>query len=295
MVDETDIRNLALGQPAEIRVDALRGREDQGRGHRDRLLGHPARRHARRRQAPIRAPQTRRRTSRSRSRSRTRRPRSRPGLNATADITTARKEKVLAVPIQAVVVREVDKEGKVVDPDAVQAAETSDPQRRAAAAKGEEKEGVFVVNDGQAAFRPVKTGIIGETDIEITRGPEGGRRDRDRLLQDAAHPQGRGQDQARGQEGQQVSAAATVVDAARPRRPRTARSSAPRTSGAPTSMGTEEIHALRGVSFTIEPGEYVADHGPVGLGQVDAHEPHRLPGHAQPRAPTSCAARSSRR
>ena len=50
----------------------------------------------------------------------------RPGLNATADITTDAQENVLAVPIQAVVVREVDKEGKVVDPDAA-------PGRRARA------------------------------------------------------------------------------------------------------------------------------------------------------------------
>src|SRR5206468_3780680 len=66
----------------------------------------------------------------------------RPGLNATADITTARKDKVLAVPIQAVVVREINKEGKVMDPAAVQAAE-SDPA--APPEKGQEKEGVFVV------------------------------------------------------------------------------------------------------------------------------------------------------
>ena len=59
-------------------------------------------------------------------------------------------------------------------------------------------------------------------------------------------------------------------------------------------MGAEEIHALRGVSFTIAAGRVRRDHGPVRLGQVDAHEPHRLPGHAQPRATTSCAARSSR-
>ena len=93
----------------------------------------------------------------------------RPGLNAAADITTARKEKVLAVPIQAVVVREV-KDGKVVDPgapqpDAAPSADANAPRRRA-----EEKEGVFVVNDGKAHFRPVSTGIIGETDIEILDG-----------------------------------------------------------------------------------------------------------------------------
>ena len=44
LVDETDIRNVTLGQAAEVRVDALERLEDQGRGHRDRLLGDPARR-----------------------------------------------------------------------------------------------------------------------------------------------------------------------------------------------------------------------------------------------------------
>jgi len=92
----------------------------------------------------------------------------RSGLNATAEITTNKKEKVLAIPIQAVVVREVSKEGKVVDPAALQASE-GDPSG-VPRAKGEEKEGVFVVNNGQVSFRPVKTGIIGETEIEITDG-----------------------------------------------------------------------------------------------------------------------------
>ncbi|PYQ06424.1 MAG: hypothetical protein DMF82_06290 [Acidobacteria bacterium] len=91
----------------------------------------------------------------------------RPGLNATADITTARKDKVLAIPIQAVVVREINKQGKVMDPAAVQAAE---PDQAAPPEKGQEKEGVFIVEGGKASFRPVKTGIIGETEIEIGDG-----------------------------------------------------------------------------------------------------------------------------
>ena len=59
---------------------------------------------------------------------------------------------MLAVPIQAVVVREVDKEGKVVDPDAARRRPrdaTAQDARRAA--KGEEKEGVFVVASGRGA------------------------------------------------------------------------------------------------------------------------------------------------
>ena len=120
MVDETDIRHLALGQPAEVRVDALEGIRIKGEVTEIGILGHRAGLRADRGPGqPPPAPPTRPRTSRSRSPSRTRRPRSAPGLNATADIEVARKENVLAAPIQAVVVREVDKDGKVVDPDAV--------------------------------------------------------------------------------------------------------------------------------------------------------------------------------
>jgi HlyD family secretion protein len=101
-------------------------------------------------------------------------PNLRPGLNATADITTATREKVVAVPVQAVVVREVDKEGKVVDPDAMAAPAGAERQgntlAQAARQKGEEKDGVFVVEGDKAVFKPVKTGIMGETDIEITEG-----------------------------------------------------------------------------------------------------------------------------
>jgi HlyD family secretion protein len=97
----------------------------------------------------------------------------RPGLNATADITTARREKVLAVPVQAVVVRELDKEGKVVDPDAMAGGGSEregNTVAQGARAKGVEKDGVFVVQGEKAVFKPVKTGIMGETDIEITEG-----------------------------------------------------------------------------------------------------------------------------
>ena len=94
----------------------------------------------------------------------------RPGLNASADITTDRRSQVLAVPIQAVVVRQIDKEGKVVDPTPPQAGEPEDPNAQANRGKLEEKEGVFVVAKEQATFKPVKTGIMGATDIEVADG-----------------------------------------------------------------------------------------------------------------------------
>ena len=45
-------------------------------------------------------------------------------------------------------------------------------------------------------------------------------------------------------------------------------------------MGDEEIHALKGVSIAIERGRVRGHHGAVGLRQVDADEPHRLPRYA---------------
>jgi HlyD family secretion protein len=94
-----------------------------------------------------------------------------PGVNATADITTDRREGVLSIPIQAVVVREVDKDGKVVDPDAAPpTAAPTDTQVAAAKAKPKEADGVFVVDKDKAVFKAVKTGIMGETDIEVLEG-----------------------------------------------------------------------------------------------------------------------------
>jgi HlyD family secretion protein len=41
---------------------------------------------------------------------------------------------------------------------------------QAARPKGVEKDGVFLVEGEKAVFKPVKTGIMGESDIEITEG-----------------------------------------------------------------------------------------------------------------------------
>jgi len=66
-----------------------------------------------------------------------------PGLSASADIITAEKKDVLAVPISALVIRE--KEEK-------------------------EEEGVFVVEEGRVKFQPATKGITGGMYIEIADG-----------------------------------------------------------------------------------------------------------------------------
>jgi HlyD family secretion protein len=99
----------------------------------------------------------------------------RPGMSCTGDIITDTKENVLAIPIQALTIREVevDKDGNYHEPNLNQAAgssaakaEAKDPQ-----ATKKELEGVFVVNkEMRARFRPTKTGITGDTDIEVLDG-----------------------------------------------------------------------------------------------------------------------------
>ena len=174
MVDETDFRNLKLGQEAKVKVEALEGLELKGEVTE---IGASA---------LVRGSGSQATQQTQASANTGNQPKDfkvtitikdpplnlRPGLNATADITTATRKDVLAVPVQAVVVREVNKEGKVVDPDAMAggSAREGDTVVQMAREKGEEKDCVFVVEGEKALFKPVKTGIMGDTDIEITEG-----------------------------------------------------------------------------------------------------------------------------
>ena len=84
----------------------------------------------------------------------------RPGFSVTADILTGRKESATAIPIQALVVRDVPKkDGKTVT------GSTGRPQT---------EEGVYVIKAGKLAFEKVETGLAGELMIEIKNGPKVG-------------------------------------------------------------------------------------------------------------------------
>jgi HlyD family secretion protein len=89
----------------------------------------------------------------------------RPGLSCTAKIVTATRSRVLAIPIQALTVRE---EGQLHPQKP-----GSEPNPSDKASK-EELQGVFVVHDGKAEFRKVNTGITGSTDIEVLDGLKDG-------------------------------------------------------------------------------------------------------------------------
>jgi HlyD family secretion protein len=93
----------------------------------------------------------------------------RPGLSCTAKITTATRAHVLAIPIQALTIRQ---RGQLEAPKAGHAPQQLDPTAQKAAK--EELQGVFVVNGGKARFQEVKTGITGATDIEVLSGLKDG-------------------------------------------------------------------------------------------------------------------------
>jgi HlyD family secretion protein len=93
-----------------------------------------------------------------------------PGLSTTARITTAKQSSALAIPIQALTIRERGE---------LNPANKGKGSVQAAAPNGgnpkEELQGVFVLkNKKDAVFVPVVTGISGPTDIEVTNGLQEG-------------------------------------------------------------------------------------------------------------------------
>ena len=169
MVDETDIRSVALGQVGLIEVDAFR---DLGiEGHVTEIGSSAIPRGAGTAGAVSSGGTASNQAKDVKVVITLTDPPDvlRPGLNATADITTGEAKGALALPIQAIVVRPIDEDGKVIDPEG-----GDDEEAALARATADEVEGVFVVNDKQAHFQRVETGLMGETHLEITEGLEEG-------------------------------------------------------------------------------------------------------------------------
>ena len=98
----------------------------------------------------------------------------RPGLSSTAKITTANRSNVVSIPIQALTVRtqaDLVPKDKNGGKGSVQAA-TSAPAD--ASKQKEEIQGVFVIRNKKAEFVPVDTGVSGTTDIEVIKGVQEG-------------------------------------------------------------------------------------------------------------------------
>jgi HlyD family secretion protein len=104
----------------------------------------------------------------------------RPGFTCTAEITTATRKNVVAVPIPAVAVRELiyDATGKVVKPPRTENRRQVQPAAVAAELEPghtrKETDGVFVIRDGRAEFVPIKIGIAGDRYFEVLSGIKSG-------------------------------------------------------------------------------------------------------------------------
>jgi HlyD family secretion protein len=167
-VDETDIVNVQLGQPAEVTIDAIPKKvfhavvTEIGNNAIVRSTGVA--------------------TSQSASASQEAKdfkvvvtlqdpPEDlRPGLSTTAKITTATRSNAVAIPIQALTIRRADELQAVgAEKGSVQAAAPSNDASKGKK-KNDELQGVFVVRGKKAEFVPVQTGITGTTDIEVLSG-----------------------------------------------------------------------------------------------------------------------------
>jgi HlyD family secretion protein len=175
-VDETDIVNVRMGQDADVTIDAVPGKVFHGKVTE---IGS---------QAVLRSSGL----ATTQSTTSTQEAKDfkvvitldsppenlRPGLSSTAKIKTAEKKGVIAIPIQALAVRsrkdieDAKKNSKGNSSGSVTLAAPlpsapSDPKK-------DEIQGAFVISGKKAIFKPVKTGISGVTDIEVTDGLQPG-------------------------------------------------------------------------------------------------------------------------
>jgi HlyD family secretion protein len=167
-VDETDIVNIQIGQSADVTVDALPGKVFKGHVT---LAGD---------QALLRS--TGMATSQSTTGTEEAKdfkvvvtldtPSSdlRPGLSATAKVTTAHKANTLSLPIQALTMHDPSAD-KAKGQGGVQAASVS---TNPPGGKSAPVQGVYILETDKgklrAKFIPVTTGITGATDIEVLSG-----------------------------------------------------------------------------------------------------------------------------
>ncbi len=162
-VDETDIVNVEVGQPADVSIDAIPNKTFKGHVTE---IGDTA---------------ILRSTGLAASQSAVSSQEAkdfkvvvvldnppadvRPGLSCTAKITTAVRHDALAIPIQALTVRQKGDLEKIQP-----GAPASQPTPAEERARKEEIQGVFVVKGDRAEFHKVDTGITGATEIEVLGG-----------------------------------------------------------------------------------------------------------------------------
>jgi HlyD family secretion protein len=169
-VDETDIVNVRIGQPAEITIDAMPNQTFKGSVTE---IGD---------NAIIRS--TGVSTSQSLAGSQEAKdfkvvitlvnPPSnlRPGLSATAKITTGMEHDAVAIPIQALTMR--DKNDLEAQKNPAKVVDKTAPAPSPGKKENNDIQGVFVVKNKKAEFHEVVTGLTGTTEIQVKSGLQPG-------------------------------------------------------------------------------------------------------------------------
>jgi HlyD family secretion protein len=174
-VDETDIVNVAMGQPVDVTVDAMQGKVFHG-------LVTEVGDQAILRSTGIATSQSTTGTEEAKDFkivvTLTNPPTElRSGLSATAKITTARRQNVLTIPIQSLAMRTPASLKPGPTMQTVNAA-SNDDGTPVTSAQDPGTQGVFVLRTHgsklQSEFVPVTTGITGSTDIEVLSGLKAG-------------------------------------------------------------------------------------------------------------------------
>ncbi len=146
-VDETSIPSVALGQHAVIRIDAYPNRTFEG------VVTEVG-------NSPILSASPQTEAIKFKVKIRIEKPPDaiKPGLSVQADILTGFRPKALTVPIQALVLREIERR----------------PGEAPAPGGPRDQEGVYVVEGARVRFQPIRTGLLGELSLEVLDGLKGG-------------------------------------------------------------------------------------------------------------------------
>ena len=169
-VDETEISNVEVGQPVKVKVDALGEKEitavvtqknPLAVSKSDTQGGLSAR-------VNVQEAKEFKVTVELKDLPDEVRNSLRPGMSATATITTKVKNNVVAVPLESIVEKAPN---APPSPAATVAGSTPNPP---AGEKPKNLKGVYVIEGTKVRFIEVTTGITGEADIEVTSGVQAG-------------------------------------------------------------------------------------------------------------------------
>jgi HlyD family secretion protein len=145
-VDETSIPSVALGQEAIIRIDAYPNQTFKGTV--TEVGSSPI----------LTTSQTEAIKFKVKVRIENPPASIRPGLSVQADILTGFAGQAVTIPIQALVLREIERK----------------PGEQPAKGAPRDEEGVWVVDAGKVRFQALKTGMMGELSLEVKEGLSGG-------------------------------------------------------------------------------------------------------------------------